>query len=307
MSDTSSITYSTDMLNSLMLIHQGKVRDSFALDEDHMMIVASDRLSAFDVVLPDPVPGKGALLTQISNFWFEQTSNIIDNHLTEVTVEDVFGDPQLVNMLKDRAVIVRRLQPLPVEAIVRGYLIGSGWKDYQETGAVCGIDLPAGLKQADKLPQVLFTPSTKAVAGAHDENVDYKTIVNLIGEEMADQVRDASIKIYEFASRHALERGIIIADTKFEFGLDSDGKLYLMDEVLTPDSSRFWPQDSWQPGSSPPSYDKQFVRDYLETLDWNKQAPGPKLPPSIIEATVKKYAEACSILTGKRYGGPGSE
>jgi len=291
------MAYSTDMLGSLPLIHQGKVRDSFALDEDHMMIVASDRLSAFDVVLPDPVPGKGALLTQISNFWFEQTSNIIDNHLTGINVDDVFGDPQLVNLLKDRAVIVRRLQPLPVEAIVRGYLIGSGWKDYQETGAVCGIDLPAGLQQADKLPRVLFTPSTKATAGDHDENVDYKTIVNLIGQEMADQVRHASIKIYEFASRYALERGIIIADTKFEFGLDENGKLYLMDEVLTPDSSRFWPQNSWRPGSSPPSYDKQFVRDYLETLDWNKKAPGPKLPSSIIDATVQKYAEACSILT----------
>jgi len=295
--ETSSMAYSTDMLSSLFLIHQGKVRDSFALDEDHMMIVASDRLSAFDVVLPDPVPGKGALLTQISNFWFEQTSHIIDNHLTGITVEDVFGDPQLIKLLQDRAVIVRRLQPLPVEAIVRGYLIGSGWKDYQETGAVCGIDLPPGLKQADKLPQVLFTPSTKAAMGNHDENVDYETIVNLIGEDLAGQVRDASIKIYEFASRYALERGIIIADTKFEFGLDGDRKLYLMDEVLTPDSSRFWPKDSWQPGSSPPSYDKQFVRDYLETLDWNKQAPGPKLPPDIIEATVAKYAEACDILT----------
>ena len=297
MHETSSMAYSTDMLSSLFLIHQGKVRDSFALDEDHMMIVASDRLSAFDVVLPDPVPGKGALLTQISNFWFEQTSHIIDNHLTGITVEDVFGDPQLIKLLQDRAVIVRRLQPLPVEAIVRGYLIGSGWKDYQETGAVCGIDLPPGLKQADKLPQVLFTPSTKAAMGNHDENVDYETIVNLIGEDLAGQVRDASIKIYEFASRYALERGIIIADTKFEFGLDGDRKLYLMDEVLTPDSSRFWPKDSWQPGSSPPSYDKQFVRDYLETLDWNKQAPGPKLPPDIIEATVAKYAEACDILT----------
>ena len=297
MSDTSPMAYSTDMLSMLPLIHQGKVRDSFALDEDHMMIVASDRMSAFDVVLPDPVPGKGILLTQISNFWFEQTRNIIDNHLTDISVGDVFGDPGLVELLEDRAVIVKRLSPLPVEAIVRGYLIGSGWNDYLETGAVCGIDLPQGLKQADKLPEVLFTPSTKATAGSHDENVDYETIVNLIGEDLAGQVRDASIRIYEFASRYALERGIIIADTKFEFGLDADGKLYLMDEVLTPDSSRFWPKESWQPGSSPPSYDKQFVRDYLETLDWNKQTPGPKLPPAIIEATVNKYAEACNILT----------
>ena len=297
MSDTSPMAYSTDMLSMLPLIHQGKVRDSFALDEDHMMIVASDRLSAFDVVLPDPVPGKGVLLTQISNFWFERTRDIIDNHLTDITVGDVFGDPGLIELLDGRAVIVKRLSPLPVEAIVRGYLIGSGWNDYQETGAVCGIDLPPGLKQADKLPGVLFTPSTKAAAGSHDINVDYGTIVSLIGEDMAGQVRDASIRIYEFASSYALERGIIIADTKFEFGLDSDGKLYLMDEVLTPDSSRFWPKDSWQPGSSPPSYDKQFVRDYLETLDWNKQAPGPMLPPAIIEATVTKYTEVCNILT----------
>ena len=297
MNNTSTMAYTTDMLDCLPLIHQGKVRDSFALDEDYMMIVASDRLSAFDVVLPDPVPGKGALLTQVSNFWFEQTRDIIDNHLTGISIGDVIGDPQLAALLEDRAVIVRRLQPLPVEAIVRGYLIGSGWKDYQQTGAVCGIALPPGLRQADKLPEVLFTPSTKATAGSHDENVDFKTIVDLIGEDLACQVRDASIKIYEFAADYALKRGIIIADTKFEFGLDADGHLYLMDEVLTPDSSRFWPQDSWQPGTSPPSYDKQFVRDYLETLDWNKQAPGPLLPPSVIEATMKKYAEACHILT----------
>jgi phosphoribosylaminoimidazole-succinocarboxamide synthase len=291
--------YKTDMLDCLPLIHQGKVRDSFALDDDHMMIVASDRLSAFDVVLPDPVPGKGALLTQVSNFWFDQTRDIIDNHLTGIPVGDVIGDPQLADLLKDRAVIVRRLNPLPVEAIVRGYLIGSGWKDYQKTGAVCGIPLPTGLRQADKLPEVIFTPSTKAAAGGHDENVEYKTIVGLIGEGLAEQVKSASIKIYEFASRYALERGIIIADTKFEFGLDADGNLYLMDEVLTPDSSRFWPKDSWQPGTSPPSFDKQFVRDYLETLDWNKQAPGPLLPPDIIEATVQNYAKACQILTQK--------
>jgi len=290
--------YSTKMLDSLPLIHQGKVRDSFALDEDHMLIVASDRLSAFDVVLPDPVPGKGGLLTHISNFWFEKTRNIINNHLTGIPISDVFANPQLVTLLEDRSVIVRRLQPLPVEAIVRGYLIGSGWKDYQQSGAVCGIKLPAGLQQADKLPEVLFTPSTKATAGDHDENVDFEAIVELIGEDLACQVRHASIRIYEFAARYALERGIIIADTKFEFGLDADGKLYLMDEVLTPDSSRFWPRDSWKPGASPPSYDKQFVRDYLETLDWNKQAPGPMLPPAIIEASVQKYAEACKILTG---------
>ncbi len=297
---SNDIPYSTDMVSFLPLIHQGKVRDSFMVDENHMLIVASDRLSAFDVVLPDPVPGKGALLTQISNFWFEQTSDIIDNHLTDVTVEDFIADPQLVAMLRDRAVLVKRLTPLPVEAIVRGYLIGSGWNDYQQSGRLCGIDLPAGLQQADKLPQVLFTPSTKAAAGNHDENVDFASIVDLIGEELATKVKDTSIKIYEFASAYALERGIIIADTKFEFGLDEDGKLYLMDEVLTPDSSRFWPQESWQPGISPPSYDKQFVRDYLETLDWNKRVPGPKLPADIIAATRKKYADVCRILTANR-------
>ena len=290
-------TYTTDMLDCLTLIHQGKVRDSFVLDEDHMLIVASDRLSAFDVVLPDPVPGKGALLTRVSNFWFEKTQDIIDNHLTGLPVGEIIADPQLAALLADRSVIVRRLKPLPVEAIVRGYLIGSGWNDYQQTGSVCGIPLPTGLRQADKLPEVLFTPSTKATAGDHDENVDFAAIVDLIGEDMACQVRDVSIKIYEFAARYALERGIIIADTKFEFGLDNDGKLYLMDEVLTPDSSRFWPKDSWKPGTSPPSFDKQFVRDYLETLDWNKQAPGPLLPSEIIEATLQKYAEACHILT----------
>lgn len=291
--------YTTGMLDCLTLIHQGKVRDSFALDEDHMLIVASDRLSAFDVVLPDPIPGKGALLTRVSNFWFEKTRDIIDNHLTGIPVGDIIADPQLAALIEDRSVIVRRLEPLPVEAIVRGYLIGSGWNDYQHTGSVCGIPLPAGLRQADRLPEVLFTPSTKAAAGNHDENVEYAAIVDLIGEDLASKVRDTSIRIYEFAASYALERGIIIADTKFEFGLDRDGKLYLMDEVLTPDSSRFWPKESWQPGTSPPSFDKQFVRDYLETLDWNKKAPGPKLPVSIIEATVRNYAKACRILTGE--------
>jgi len=295
---THPLPYTTDMLTSLMLIHQGKVRDCFALDDDHMLIVASDRLSAFDVVLPDPVPGKGALLTRISNFWFGQTRGIIANHLTGIAVADVIADPHLAAFLQNRSVVVKRLQPLPLEAIVRGYLIGSGWKDYQHSGAVCGIPLPTGLRQADRLPDVLFTPSTKAAAGGHDENVSFETIEDLIGKDRARQVRDASIAIYEFASQYALERGIIIADTKFEFGLDADGELYLMDEVLTPDSSRFWPQQSWQPGSSPPSFDKQFVRDYLETLEWNKQAPGPALPASIIAATVENYQQACRILTG---------
>lgn len=299
MTNSPKNSYTTDMLNCLPLIHQGKVRDSFALDENHMLIVASDRLSAFDVVLPDPVPGKGALLTRVSNFWFEKTKHIIDNHLTGIPVSDVIADPALAALIQDRSVIVRRLKPLPVEAIVRGYLIGSGWKDYQQTGSVCGIGLPPGLQQADRLPEVLFTPSTKAAAGDHDENVDFDTVAKIIGEDLARQIKDASIKIYEFAAAYALERGIIIADTKFEFGLDSDGKLYLMDEVLTPDSSRFWPKDSWQPGTSPPSFDKQFIRDYLETLDWDKKAPGPRLPASIIESTVQNYANACRILTGE--------
>ena len=299
MTNTAQTNYNTGMLDCLPLIHQGKVRDSFALDENHMLIVASDRLSAFDVVLPDPVPGKGALLTRLSNFWFDKTRDIIDNHLTGIPVSDIIADPQLAALLEDRSVVVRRLKPLPVEAIVRGYLIGSGWNDYQQTGSVCGIPLPAGLRQADKLPEVVFTPSTKATAGDHDENVDFAVIVNLIGQEMANKVRNASIEIYEYAARYALERNIIIADTKFEFGLDNDGKLYLMDEVLTPDSSRFWPKDSWQPGTSPPSFDKQFVRDYLETLDWNKKAPGPRLPVDIIASTVQNYASACRILTGE--------
>ncbi len=299
MTNSTKNAYTTDMLSCLPLIHQGKVRDSFALDENHMLIVASDRLSAFDVVLPDPVPGKGALLTRVSNFWFEKTKHIIDNHLTGIPVSDVIADPALAALIQDRSVIVRRLKPLPVEAIVRGYLIGSGWKDYQQTGSVCGIGLPPGLQQADRLPEVLFTPSTKAAAGDHDENVDFDTVAKTIGEDLASQIKDASIKIYEFAAAYALERGIIIADTKFEFGLDSDGKLYLMDEILTPDSSRFWPKDSWQPGTSPPSFDKQFIRDYLETLDWNKKAPGPRLPASIIESTVQNYANACRILTGE--------
>lgn len=297
MPDSSHMAYNTEMVTTLALIHQGKVRDLFAINDDLMLIVASDRLSAFDVVLPDPVPGKGALLTQISNFWFAQTAGIIDNHLSGIPLEDVVKDVATAQLLKDRSVVVKRLKPLPVEAIVRGYLIGSGWKDYLQSGGVCGIALPKGLRQADQLPEVLFTPSTKAAAGSHDENVDFAAIVELIGEDMANQVRDASIAIYQYASAYALERGIIIADTKFEFGTDSDGKLYLMDEVLTPDSSRFWPQASWQPGSSPPSYDKQFIRDYLETLDWNKTAPGPTLPQQVIDATVENYAEACRILT----------
>jgi len=290
--------YRTELVTTLPLIHQGKVRDCFAIDDERMLIVASDRLSAFDVVLPDPIPGKGEMLTRISNFWFEFTRDIVPNHLTGTPVSDVIEDPGLAALLAPRAVVVRRLKALPLEAIVRGYLIGSGWKDYQATGALCGIPLPEGLRQADRLPETLFTPSTKAAAGAHDENVSFEAIAEAIGRDLAEQVRDVSIRIYEAAAGHARERGILIADTKFEFGLDGDGTLTLMDEVLTPDSSRFWPADEYRPGTSPPSYDKQFVRDYLETLDWDKTAPGPKVPAEIIEATVAKYREAVTRLTG---------
>ena len=290
--------YHAGLVTQYPLIHQGKVRDSFAIDDRHMLIVASDRLSAFDVVMSDPIPGKGEILTRIANFWFERTQHIVPNHLSGISVEEVIDDPQVLEVLRHRSVVVKRLKPLPLEAIVRGYIIGSGWKDYLETGAVCGIRLPAGLHQADKLPEVIFTPSNKAGAGQHDINIDFEAIRNLIGASLAEQVRDRSIGIYRFAVEHAAARGIIIADTKFEFGLDEDGQLRIMDEVLTPDSSRFWPEESYQPGTSPPSYDKQFVRDYLETLDWDKTPPPPPIPAEIIEATAAKYREAFERLTG---------
>jgi len=290
--------YHAERMTQYPLIHQGKVRDSFAIDDKHMLIVASDRLSAFDVVLPDPIPGKGEILTQISNFWFQRTASIIPNHLSSIEVADVIDDPELAEILKNRAVVVKRLKPLPLEAIVRGYLIGSGWKDYLESGSICNIALPQGLRQADRLPEVIFTPSNKAAAGQHDVNIDFEETARLTGRQLAEQLRDISIQIYEHAVEHAAARGIIIADTKFEFGLDEDGHLRLMDEVLTPDSSRFWPEESYQPGTSPPSYDKQYVRDYLETLDWDKQPPGPTLPENIVEATAAKYREAFERLTG---------
>ncbi len=290
--------YHAELVTQYPLIHQGKVRDSFAIDDKHMLIVASDRLSAFDVVLPDPIPGKGEVLTRISNFWFERSAGIIPNHLSGIEVEDVIDDPALVEILRFRAVVVKRLKPLPLEAIVRGYLIGSGWKDYLESGSICGIILPQGLRQADRLPKIIFTPSNKAAAGQHDANIGFGEIVSLMGRPLAEQVRDISIQLYQHAVEHAAARGIIIADTKFEFGLDEDGQLRLMDEVLTPDSSRFWPVESYRPGTSPPSYDKQFVRDYLETLDWDKKPPGPVLPAKVIEATAVKYKEACDRLTG---------
>ena len=285
-------------LDSVELIHRGKVRDVYRIDAERLLVVASDRLSAFDVILPEPIPGKGKILTQISNFWFAKTAHIIDNHLLDVPLTDVLTEEEAAQV-EGRAVIVRSLRALPVEAVVRGYIIGSGWKEYQQTGAVCGIQLPAGLQLADRLPQPIFTPATKAAVGEHDENISFENVVELVGQDVAEQVRDATLKIYDFASRHAAERGIIIADTKFEFGLDANGKLYIIDEMLTPDSSRFWPADTYRPGISPPSFDKQFVRDYLETLDWNKKAPGPSVPLEVRERTAAKYREAFERLTAK--------
>ena len=282
---------------SLPLIGRGKVRDIYSVDDDHLLLVTTDRLSAYDVVMPDPVPGKGEVLTQISLFWFRMMEDIIDNQLTDLTIADVVKEPSLQEPLKSRALVVRRLKPLPVEAVVRGYLIGSGWSDYQATGQVCGIGLPAGLRQAEKLPQTLFTPAYKAEAGEHDENISFEKVIELVGEKLAKRVRSISIQIYERAAAYALDRGIIIADTKFEFGTDEQGKLYIIDEMLTPDSSRFWPVDEYKVGMSPPSFDKQFVRDYLETLDWDKTAPGPDLPPEILEKSAKKYREAFERLT----------
>jgi phosphoribosylaminoimidazole-succinocarboxamide synthase len=286
-------------LPGLELINRGKVRDLYALDPDHMLVVASDRLSAFDVVLPQPIPGKGEVLTRVSNFWFARTASLVPNHLTDTPVAAVVTAPDQLAQLGDRAVVVRRLEPLRIEAVVRGYLIGSGWKDYQRDGAVCGIQLPSGLRQADRLPEPIYTPSTKAEIGLHDENVDYDYTVRAIGAELAAQVRELSLRIYSESAAYARDRGIIIADTKLEFGLDTQGRLHLIDEVLTPDSSRFWPADQYRPGISPPSFDKQFVRDYLETLDWDKTPPGPELPQEIIDKTAAKYAEAERRLTAR--------
>jgi phosphoribosylaminoimidazole-succinocarboxamide synthase len=284
-------------LKGLPLVHRGKVRDIYDAGPEHLLIVTTDRLSAFDVVLPDPIPGKGAVLTGISRFWFYKTAHIIPNQLTDIAVESVVSDPAERAMLKDRAMVVRKLRALPVEAVARGYLIGSGWKDYQKTGAVCGIPLPKGMQQAEKLPQPLFTPATKAPKGQHDENIPFEEVTKLVDPALAEKVRDTTLAIYEFAAKYALERGIIIADTKFEFGVDKAGQMYLIDEVLTPDSSRFWPADTYRAGMSPPSFDKQFVRDYLETLDWDKKAPGPKLPDDILQKTAAKYREAYDRLT----------
>jgi phosphoribosylaminoimidazole-succinocarboxamide synthase len=284
-------------LRGLERIHEGKVRDIYAVDAETMLIVTTDRLSAFDVVLPDPIPEKGRVLTEISNFWFARTRHIVPNQLTGRSVDDIVKDADERALLRGRTMIVRRLKALPIEAVVRGYLIGSGWKDYQKTGALCGIALPSGLKQAQRLAAPLFTPASKAAPGEHDENISFADVEKLVGPAMATRVRDTAIAIYNFAAEHARNRGIIIADTKFEFGVDPAGQLVLIDEVLTPDSSRFWPADTYQVGTSPPSFDKQFVRDYLETLDWNKKAPGPSLPADIIRKTSANYLEALRRLT----------
>ncbi|MFV2004535.1 MAG: phosphoribosylaminoimidazolesuccinocarboxamide synthase [Gammaproteobacteria bacterium] len=289
-------TLHTSHIKSLPLLHSGKVRDIYDIDESHMLIVTTDRISAFDVIMPTPIPGKGIILNQVTQFWLNKLSHIIPNQQCDLKLEEVLTDEAERAEVADHAMIVKKLKALPVEAIVRGYIIGSGWKDYQAAGTVCGIELPAGLQLADKLPEALYTPSTKAAVGAHDENINYNQSVDLLGADTAAQVRDVSLQLYKEAADYALERGIIIADTKFEFGLDKDDQLTLIDEVLTPDSSRFWPKETYQPGSSPVSFDKQFVRDYLETLDWDKTAPGPELPDSIVTKTAEKYEYAKKLL-----------
>jgi phosphoribosylaminoimidazole-succinocarboxamide synthase len=284
-------------IHGLNKIHQGKVRDIYDVDEQHLLIVATDRLSAFDVVLPDPIPFKGEVLTQISLFWFAKTNHIAPNHLSGLRIEDVISDAGERAQLAGRAMVVKKLTALPIEAVVRGYLIGSGFKDYKQHGSVCGITLPSGLRMAERLPAPIFTPASKAPAGAHDENIDFDAIVKLLGKECAADIRRIALQIYEFAAEHARARNIIIADTKFEFGVDKSGRLFLIDEVLTPDSSRFWPMASYKPGISPPSFDKQFVRDYLESLHWNKKPPAPHLPPEILARTSDNYREALKLLT----------
>ncbi len=289
-------------IKSLPFLGRGKVRDMYAVGGDRLLIVTTDRLSAFDVVLPDPIPDKGRVLNEMSNFWFGKLGHIVANHLDGLAAETVVKSGEEAAQVKGRSVVVRKLKPLPVEAVARGYLIGSGWKDYQNTGAVCGVRLPKGLKQADKLPEVLFTPATKAEAGAHDENISFARVEKMIGKALAAKVRELSVRLYREAADYAVERGIIIADTKFEFGTDDKGNLVLIDEVLTADSSRFWPADEYRPGSSPPSFDKQYVRDYLETLGWKKTPPAPRLPAEVIARTSEKYREALHRLTGRKLG-----
>ncbi|MGA0448332.1 MAG: phosphoribosylaminoimidazolesuccinocarboxamide synthase [Methylophilaceae bacterium] len=289
----------TTTIQSLQLFHQGKVRDTYVVDDEHFLMVTSDRISAFDVIMNEAVESKGKILSRVSNFWFHKIESIIKNHLTDIPPESVVKDHE-ISLIKDRSVVVKRLQPIPVEAIVRGYLIGSGWKDYQSSGSVSGITLPKNLEQAEKLAQPIFTPSTKAAVGDHDENISFDQMVNLIGKDRAQNIKDKSIEIYNFARDYALDRGIIIADTKFEFGLDNQGNLILMDEILTPDSSRFWDANLYKVGTSPQSFDKQFLRDWLESIDWNKQAPPPPLPSDIIEMTKQKYQHVEHLLLNKK-------
>ena len=286
-------------LTSLPFLHRGKVRDLYEVDDKHLLIVQTDRLSAFDVILDDPIPGKGEVLTTLSNFWFKKLGHIIPNHLSGIAPESVVRGEAEQAQVRGRSFVTKKLKPLPIEAIVRGYLVGSGWKDYQKTGTICGLALPAGLREAEKLPEPLFTPSTKAAVGDHDENISYAQAVELLGEFRAAQVRDATIALYVEAANYAASRGIIIADTKFEFGVDEAGTLYLIDEALTPDSSRFWPAESYQLGSNPPSFDNQFVRDWLEASDWNKQAPAPRVPQDVLQKTADKYHEALQRLTAE--------
>ena len=284
-------------IKSLSFLHRGKVRDIYAVDDDKLLIIQTDRLSAFDVILPTAVPGKGKLLTALSDFWFKKLAHILPNHLTGILPESVVAESER-EQVEGRAFVIRRLKPLPIEAIVRGYVVGSGWKDYQKTGAICGIHLPAGLKLAEKLPGgAIFTPSTKAPAGSHDENISLAEVEAQLGKALTAKVSEKAIRLYTEAADYAAQRGIIIADTKFEFGLDDAGELYLIDEVLTPDSSRFWPADQYQAGQNPPSFDKQFVRDWLEQQDWNKKAPAPELPEEILQQTMQKYQEALKLLT----------
>ena len=280
----------------LKLLGRGKVRDIYEADDQHLLIVATDRLSAYDVIMPNPIPGKGEILTSLSNFWFDMMSDLVPNHLTKLNINSYISDKREIKILEKRSIIVKKLKPLPIESVVRGYLIGSGWRDYEKNSAICGIKLPKNLNQAQKLPEIIYTPATKAAAGDHDINIDYEMTESLIGKELAKKVKEISIDIYERAFDYAISRGIIIADTKFEFGLDDEENLYLIDEILTPDSSRFWPKDSYKVGVSPPSYDKQYLRDYLDTLSWEKVAPGPDLPDEIIQNTYQKYLEAKQIL-----------
>ena len=286
-------------IKSLPFLHRGKVRDIYAVGEDKLLVIQTDRLSAFDVILDDPIPGKGEVLTAMSNFWFAKLGHLVPNHMTGIDPETVVKDAAERDQVRGRAMVVKKFKPLTIEAIVRGYIIGSGWKDYQQTGKLCGIALPAGLKEAQKLPQTLFTPSTKAPAGTHDENISFAEAEQRVGKDVAREVRDKSIALYTQAAEFAAGRGIIIADTKFEFGTDAAGKVYLIDEILTSDSSRFWPMDQYKTGMSPPSFDKQFVRDWLEQQHWNKAPPPPDLPPEIVAKTAQKYREALRRLTGR--------